>query len=278
MARSISWADAIQLVLREHDDPMRYEEIAQEILDRGLREPTPTPAATVSATLSMSLQREGVNSPYVRVRRGVYALRTSSARATAPLSTATAPPSTSHAQVAGAQEPDDAAADAASMGLINAFGMFWRRDEVHWDRTGTRLLGVQQTGGFPVDFAAQAGVYLLYDSNRIVYVWRVTGPRLGARMWEHTRDRLTGRWDRFSWFGVRGVSTDGTLGPMPGANIAVESLIATMEALLIEGLEPPQNRRQGEGFNAVEFLQHSDPEISRKRSLDVLSAMQERLR
>ena len=34
-----------------------------------------------------------------------------------------------------------------------------------------------------------------------------------------------------------------------------------MEALLIEGLEPPRNRRQGDGFNVVEFMQAKDPEI-----------------
>jgi len=28
-----------------------------------------------------------------------------------------------------------------------------------------------------------------------------------------------------------------------------------MEALLIEGLEPPKNRQQGDGYNAVEFIQ-----------------------
>jgi HB1, ASXL, restriction endonuclease HTH domain len=277
MRRAMQWSDAIQLVLKEHNEPMRYEAIAQEILDRGLREPTPTPAATVAATLSMSLQREGMNSPFVRVRRGVYALRATSGFPVGPQV---------HSEAVLAGDPvvgldettDDAAADAESMGLINAFGMFWRRDEVHWDRTTTRLLGIQQAGGIPVDFSAQAGVYLLYDANRIVYVGRVTGPRLGSRMWEHTRDRLTGRWDRFSWFGVRGVANDGGLGPLPGANIAVDSLISTMEALLIEGLEPPQNRRQGDGFNAVEFLQHPDPEVSRQQSLDLLNSMQDRLR
>jgi hypothetical protein len=34
-----------------------------------------------------------------------------------------------------------------------------------------------------------------------------------------------------------------------------------MEALLIEGLEPPQNRRRGDDFRAVEYLQAEDREL-----------------
>jgi hypothetical protein len=43
-----------------------------------------------------------------------------------------------------------------------------------------------------------------------------------------------------------------------------------MEALLIEGLEPPQNRRQGDGFSALEFIQVTDPEVEKSRTQAVL--------
>ena len=165
---------------------------------------------------------------------------------------------------------DPAAGETEEMGLINAFGMFWRRTEVDWRTRTPRLLGVQQSGSQQVDFATQAGVYLLYDGNRVVYVGRVVEPRLATRLWEHTRDRLTGRWDRFSWFGVRSVTTSGVLSPIPSAGIEVRTLIATMEALLIEGLEPPQNRRQGDGFSAVEFLQVPDPALEEQRRRELL--------
>ena len=98
-------------------------------------------------------------------------------------------------------------------------------------------------------------------------------PELGLRLFEHTRDRLTGRWDRFSWFGVRGVRADGELTPLPASDIALGSLIATMEALLIEGLEPPQNRRQGEGFNAVEFIQETDPDIAKEQQKSLITRL-----
>lgn len=57
---------------------------------------------------------------------------------------------------------------------------------------------------------------------------------------------------------------------MPVSGIGVATLIATMEALLIEGLEPPQNRRQGDGFSAVEFIQVTDPQITIQRKKDIL--------
>ena len=50
-----------------------------------------------------------------------------------------------------------------------------------------------------------------------------------------------------------------------------------MEALLIEGLEPPQNRRQGNGFNAVEFLQRTDPELSRLKQKLLLTELAKNL-
>jgi hypothetical protein len=69
------------------------------------------------------------------------------------------------------------------------------------------------------------------------------------------------------------VRADGELTPIPTIEIGLTSLIATMEALLIEGLEPPQNRRQGEGFNAVQFIQEPDPEVMRERDRRVLAQL-----
>ncbi|MFQ6608184.1 MAG: hypothetical protein ACE5EE_06555 [Fidelibacterota bacterium] len=39
-----------------------------------------------------------------------------------------------------------------------------------------------------------------------------------------------------------------------------------MEALLIEGLEPPQNRRRGDDFSAVEYLQAEDTDLKDKQT------------
>lgn len=252
----MAWREAILKVLTDSETPLHYAEIAQAIIDNGYRRSVgATPAATVAGVFSTSRNQEGEASPFLKVSRGMYRLRS---RPTAP-------------QTEPIQEADEATEAAQEMGLINALGMFWRRSEVLWKPGMPRLLGVQQSGSSPVNFTEQAGVYLLYDGSRVVYVGRVTQPRLGARLWEHTRDRLTGRWDRFSWFGVRGIDEGGGLRPIPVSGLAVTSLIATMEALLIEGLEPPQNRRQGDGFNAVEFLQETDDDLTTQRKQGFLA-------
>lgn len=261
------WRDAIEKVLRESPEPVHYADITQTIIDNKYRiNVGATPAATVAANLSQNPLKRRVT----RVRPGVYSLIDP-----------TGAPDADPVLVAQGREADAAVAVTADpvqeMGLINAFGMFWRRSEVDWSKRDPRLVGVQQSGSQQVDFGSQAGVYLLHDGNRVVYVGRVTEPRLGRRMWEHTRDRLTGRWDRFSWFGVRHVREEGTLGPMPTTGIGLSTLIATMEALLIEGLEPPQNRRQGDGFNALEYIQDRDPEVDNRRKRSLLSELADQI-
>lgn len=253
----LSWQDAIVKVLEESLEPMHYHDIAQAVIDKGFRVNVGAiPANTVASVLSKSL-RDRV----IRVGGGRYTIPGGTSGHYRPVVEVTPP---------AEGDLDPAAGETEEMGLINAFGMFWRRSEVDWRSRTPRLLGVQQSGSQQVDFATQAGVYLLYDGNRVVYVGRVVEPRLATRLWEHTRDRLTGRWDRFSWFGVRSVTTSGVLSPIPSAGIEVRTLIATMEALLIEGLEPPQNRRQGDGFSAVEFLQVPDPALEEQRRRELL--------
>jgi len=85
------------------------------------------------------------------------------------------------------------------------------------------------------------------------------------------------RWDRFSWFGVLPVREDGTLAAAPPEAFNIKNLIATMEALLIEGLEPPQNRKRGDAFNAVEFLQVEDPELERNQILQLMEQLKKKL-
>ncbi|MEV6597087.1 HTH domain-containing protein [Actinoplanes sp. NPDC051346] len=231
------WRTVIISVLKKAGKPLHYAAITQAVIDGKLRDKVgATPANSVSAAITLSIKEKGDNSPFVKVSPGVYGLRDLAEGE---------PIIDTH---------DEAKEDAERMGLINAFGMFWRRSEVNWQVSEPKLLGQQLSGGDPVNFAAQIGVYILYDGPRIIYVGQVISERLSRRLKEHVRDRLNGRWDRFSWFGVRGVADDGGLQKAP-SNFALDNLVDTMEALLIEGLEPPQNRRRGDNFNAVEFIQ-----------------------
>jgi hypothetical protein len=47
-------------------------------------------------------------------------------------------------------------------------------------------------------------------------------------------DRLNGRWDRFSWFGILKVTPEGKLQALDlTTTLTTDTLIATMEALLL---------------------------------------------
>lgn len=168
--------EAILKVLHDSGQPVHYAAIAQAIFDNGYRTNVgATPAATVAANLSQPPLKNKV----LRVATGTYALRSqpSKSEGMAPAETVdTAEPDAK--TVASTEESDE-------MGFINAFGMFWRRSEVDWSSRNPILLGVQQSGSQQVDFGKQAGVYLLYDGGRVVYVGRVTETRMGQRMWEH---------------------------------------------------------------------------------------------
>lgn len=150
-------------------------------------------------------------------------------------------------------------------GLITSFGMFWRRDQIDWGNRN-RILGHKPGNETDVDFAGQIGVYLLHDGARTVYVGRVSKPRMGQRLFEHTKDRLSGRWDRFFWFGLCPVLNKGTLGE-PAVTFSTDLVVATMEAILIEGLEPPQNRRQGDGMMGQEYQQTVDDQLQERHAM-----------
>lgn len=121
----------------------------------------------------------------------------------------------------------------------------------------------------PIDFKDVRGIYLLYEGREVVYVGQALDSPIVKRLKDHTRDRLSGRWDRFSWFGLDGVNPDGSIvkvGDIFSVNIS--DLINSLEGILIEGLEPRQNRKQGNKFGD-EYIQVVDYEIQKEQALKV---------
>lgn len=242
---------------------MHYTDIAEAIIERKLRQKVgATPASTVAANITTDIKQFGDESDFVRVKRGEYMLR-------------------KHYNIGdqSTSEPinDAISADEASKetGIIQAFGMYWRRNLVRWSNA-PKILGQQNRGAEDVNFSDQRGIYLLHDGRETVYVGRSADRSLGIRLFEHTYDRLNGRWDRFSWFGLLSVTEKGDL--VSGAISADRSiLITTLEALLIEALEPPQNRKRGDDFRAVEYLQVEDPDLKKRRNMALLDELRDRL-
>lgn len=258
-----SWKAAIRRVLSESAAPMHYTEITERILSAGYYETDgATPNATVNAQLAASVKHEAEKSPFIRVARGVFALRESSTS-----------PSNGSSNTSLPDAPQD---DETNDTIIRSFGMYWQRDLVVW-RNGPKLYGNQQVLAKAVDFGRQKGIYILYDHHTVVYVGRTIDRPLGKRLYEHTVDRLGSRWNRFSWFGLLDVAESGTL-METAVKTTLASLVATLEALLIEALEPPQNRKRGDDFSAIEYIQAVDPELREKEIQNTLRSIEQKLR
>jgi len=262
-----SWKKAIIRVLSESDGPLRSAEISELILSRGyFRTDGATPSATVGAQIYMSIKNDGDKSPFAKIGRGLFGLKDS----IYPLKV--------DKNVGGEQK---AGADTAQIenekadAIIHSFGMYWQRDLVVW-KTTPKMVGKQQASAKPVDFGKQKGIYILYDHHTVVYVGRSVDRPISRRLYEHTGDRLGSRWNRFSWFGLLDVTQEGGLIETKFNN-SIVTLIKTLESLLIEALEPPQNRKRGDEY-AVEYIQDIDPELKEKELQNTLRSIEMKMR
>ncbi len=261
-----SWGKAIKKVLSESESPLHYTEISEQILSRGYYQTDgATPAATVNAHIAASIKHDGEKSAFVWVAKGIFALKNTSVVPQSP------------------QIMTDAATFAVELessdSIIHSIGMYWQRNLVVW-RNDPRMFGKQQALAKPVDFGKQKGIYILYDHHTVVYVGRAIDRPLGKRLYEHTIDRLASRWNRFSWFGLLDVTQEGNA-PEPDferLGWSLASLVATLEALLIEALEPPQNRKRGDDFTAIEYIQDVDPELREREIQNTLRSIEEKMR
>ena len=264
-----SWKEAIKKVLGESETPLHYTEISEQILSRGYYETDgATPAATVNAQITASIKHDGEKSPFLRFGKGIFALKNSPSAASIPAST----PTSKQSKTEILSETDVNSSDS----IIHSFGMYWQRDLVVW-RSDPKMFGKQQALSKPVDFGKQKGIYILYDHHTVVYIGRTIDRPLGKRLFEHTVDRLGSRWNRFSWFGLLDVTQEGNLRET-ALNTSLASLVATLEALLIEALEPPQNRKRGDDFSAIEYIQDIDPELKEKEIQNTLRAIEQKMR
>jgi hypothetical protein len=153
--------------------------------------------------------------------------------------------------------------------LIKNYGLFWSEKDVHWgagSNAGT-LLGVpaKNLTAEKIDFREQSGVYVLYADYQMVYVGQAGAgnQKLFARLKQHTRDALAGRWNQFSWFGVRKVNQNFSLAAeADGKHSTHAEVLNHIEAILIHAAEPKQNRQGGRfGEDVVQYLQRRDENL-----------------
>lgn len=149
--------------------------------------------------------------------------------------------------------------------IIKIFGMFWDRTKIEWRRG--KMKGRQNVGSEVVDFKDVRGLYVLYDGREVIYVGQALKTPILKRLKDHTKDRLSGRWNRFSWFSIDGINPDGTIFKVDKRiSMDLEHLIDALEGIMIEGLEAPQNRRQGNNFGD-EYIQDDNIEMEKEQIL-----------
>jgi hypothetical protein len=264
-----TWKEAIKKVLEEASEPLHYTDISEQILTRGYyKTDGATPAATVNAQLTSSIKHDGDKAPFIRVGNGIFALK----NRPEPVIPSTIPSSAKQKNLKTPTDTDIEASDP----IVQSFGMYWQRDLIVW-RNDPKMFGKQQAQSKPVDFGKQKGIYILYDHHTVIYVGRSIDRPLGKRLFEHTIDRLGSRWNRFSWFGLLGVTQEGNLRES-ALNTSLAALVGTLEALLIETLEPPQNRKRGDDLAAIEYIQDVDPELKEREIQNTLRAIEQKMR
>ncbi len=59
------------------------------------------------------------------------------------------------------------------------------------------------------------------------------------------------------------VSASGNLGKLK-TTLGSSKILPALEAILIEAIEPRQNRKRGDELSTVEYIQKEDPEIQKK--------------
>jgi hypothetical protein len=151
--------------------------------------------------------------------------------------------------------------------LIAAYGEWWDPHEVDWGSVGAgnkgRLLGAEKGKRDPViDVWHQVGIYVLFADWSVVYVGQTGKQPLGRRLKQHRADDVAGRWDRFSWFGVRPINADGSLRATKALSmrqLAGNDVIETLEAVLIRVTAPSLNYRRERVPDAKVLIQVAPP-------------------
>lgn len=266
----LKWKEAIEKVLNEEKKSLHYTEIAELIAQRGYRKSLgATPQDSVSSNLTTDINTNKEKSIFAKVDKGYYILRKFLDDRNQLL--------IDDDEVKEIETFTETRQRKDRHKIVNAFGIFWNRNLVHW-KTTPDLLGIQQIGASEVNFKDQIGIYLLHDSRETIYVGQAIEQTLGQRLKNHTTDRLSGRWDRFSWFGFYPVNESGKLNlDIKFKDLTVQNLGDILEAILIESIEPRQNRKQGNLFYGLEYLQQEAPEIKKRLKEQLIKELTDKL-
>ena len=221
--------EEIKSVLSKSEKPMSSDEIASKLdFPRG-----PMPWNKIQLELEESIARG--DSQIVKKYPGIYVMRSNPGTATAH-----EPQTSDHLDLPG---------------VITCYGQDWQRDRVQWNAP-VQLIGSQMMTSTEIDFAPQIGFYALgWGLGKAVEFIGFSGKRtIGECLLEHTNDRLSGRWESFSFYGLKPILQDGSFGPLPESVTSTET-VASILSILVSVVQPKGNRRYYDMFSTLEFAQ-----------------------
>jgi hypothetical protein len=149
---------------------------------------------------------------------------------------------------------------------ILCLGAQWRAADVYWKVSvqNAQLRGVnaKNVTAPSVNFAQQTGIYILYADYKPVYVGQANGS-LFARLQIHFRiDDMAGRWDTFTWLGMRHAVKAGLSTNASKFTITRTQLMDHFEAAMIHAFEPPMNGQEGRfGKKVIRYRQIRDSRL-----------------
>jgi hypothetical protein len=237
---------AIKKVLSSSLEPQDIDQIAVQLSMEGdLRRHGVVPLRTIYSHLENAVKDEGDCCPFIRTSTGCYMLK--------------AKASSRHILAArkscATEKPNEGGQRAR--GIFTCYGLAWQRNRVVWT-PNPEILGCQFQATIPVNFCQQIGFYALQKQNGDVeYVGHTVEQPIGACLYYHTLYRLSYRWERFSFFGLRPVSDRGTFGRLP-ADFKAADIMASMGVIMVELARPLVNKK---AFNLVSTLEFSQWEI-----------------
>ena len=153
--------------------------------------------------------------------------------------------------------------------MITHYGLFWSERSVFWGRqrkrgelrgrikpnTGRRGASTkEQREEKQRDYRKFVGIYCLYGGGDLLYVGEAgLGTKettLFSRLNSHRKGPMSGRWDKFSWFGCERERLD-----EEGPRITHKTALAQLEAILIAITNPRFNKQSGTFAKANQVFQ-----------------------
>ncbi|MBE6177224.1 MAG: hypothetical protein E7149_01785 [Rikenellaceae bacterium] len=238
----MKWIDAIIEVLKTSKDAMHYVDIANEIMSRKLREECKTPHISVHVIMNAH------QDIFLKDSKSKYRLNPAFDYKNWQKNSTTTDKDENKVIEAQITKTNNTT-------IIKAYGRMWERNRVEW-KCHPVLLGTPRRINKYIDFNKMRGVYMLYNSkNEMIYVGLATNG-IGDRLREHTKDKLADHWTKFSWFGIDGIKQDGSIRRPTNLQTTISDVASALESVVIIGLQPPRNIKNGERMKDKEYLQY----------------------